>query len=65
MFTGIIKKTGLFKGYRSGKQVMVVEEASIACRLELGESLAVNGVCLSLIQKDGDTLYFNLSKETL
>jgi riboflavin synthase len=44
---------------------MAVEEASIACRLELGESLAVNGVCLSLIQKDGDTLYFNLSKETL
>jgi riboflavin synthase len=65
MFTGIIKKTGLFKGYRSGKQVMAVEEPSIAHRLEVGESLAVNGVCLSLVQKEGDTLYFNLSEETI
>ena len=52
-------------GYRSGKQVMAVKEPSIAQGLEVGESLAVNGVCLSLVQKDGDTLYFNLSEETL
>lgn len=65
MFTGIIKKTGLFKGYRSGKQRMAVEESSIARQLELGESLAVNGVCLSLVKKDRDTLYFSLSEETL
>jgi riboflavin synthase len=65
MFTGIIKYMGLFKGYRSGKQEMALEEPSVAGRLELGESLAVNGVCLSLIQKDRDTLFFNLSEETL
>lgn len=65
MFTGIIKHLGLFKGYRSGKQEMAVEEPSIAARLDLGESLAVNGVCLSLIKKTGDTLFFNLSGETL
>ena len=65
MFTGIIKNQGLFKGYRSGKQEMVVEEPSVASQLELGESLAINGVCLSLIKKDGNTLFFNLSEETL
>jgi len=65
MFTGIIKKTGSFKGYRSGKQMMALEEHETARLLQLGESLAVNGVCLSLIKKEGDTLYFNLSEETL
>ncbi len=65
MFTGIIKYQGLFKGYGSGRQEMVVEEPSVASRLDLGESLAINGVCLSLIKKDRDTLYFNLSEETL
>jgi riboflavin synthase len=33
--------------------------------LRLGDSLAVNGVCLSLIRKEDDLLYFNLSEETL
>ena len=65
MFTGIIKNVGIFKGYRSGKQEMAVESASVANRLDLGESLAINGVCLSLIKKDRDTLFFNLSEETL
>jgi riboflavin synthase len=65
MFTGIIKNQGIFKGYRSGKQEMALEEPSVAGRLDLGESLAINGVCLSLIKKDRDTLFFNLSEETL
>jgi riboflavin synthase len=65
MFTGIIKNQGLFKGYRSGKQEMAVEEPTLAGRLDLGESLAINGVCLSLIKRDRDTLFFNLSEETL
>jgi riboflavin synthase len=65
MFTGIIKNLGLFKGYRSGKQEMAVESPFIASRLDLGESLAINGVCLSLIRKDRNTLFFNLSEETL
>jgi riboflavin synthase len=65
MFTGIIKNMGLFRGYRSGKREMVLEEPSVADRLDLGESLAINGVCLSLIKKDRDSLFFNLSEETL
>jgi riboflavin synthase len=65
MFTGIIKNIGLFRGYRSGKQEMAVESPSMAHRLDLGESLSINGVCLSLIKKDRDTLFFNLSEETI
>lgn len=65
MFTGIINHLGFFKGYRKGKQEMAVQAASIASRIEIGESLSVNGVCLSLINKERDTLFFNLSPETL
>ncbi len=65
MFTGIIKHQGLFKGYRSGKAEIAVETPELSAQLEVGESLAINGVCLSLIRKENDTLFFNLSAETL
>jgi len=65
MFTGIIQNIGLFKGYRQGKQEIAVQAPSLASQIETGESLAVNGVCLSLVRKEKDTLFFNLSPETI
>lgn len=65
MFTGIISHTGIFKEYRIGKQKMVIETPELAARLEIGDSLAVNGVCLSLTRKEKNMLCFDLSKETL
>ena len=65
MFTGIIHHTGLFKGYRQGKQEIVVEALSLSPGIEIGESLAVNGVCLSLTKKEKNRLFFNLSQETI
>lgn len=65
MFTGIISHTGHFKSYLLGKQTLSLEAPSVASSLELGDSLAINGVCLSLIKKEQDVLFFNLSEETL
>lgn len=65
MFTGIIHHIGIFKGYRLGKQELVLEAPDLSSRLERGESLAVNGVCLSLVRSERNSLFFNLSKETL
>ncbi|MCK4646106.1 MAG: riboflavin synthase, partial [Candidatus Aminicenantes bacterium] len=65
MFTGIIHHTGLFKGYRQGKQEIVVEAPALSSRIEIGESLAVNGVCLSLTKNEKNRLFFNLSQETI
>ncbi len=64
MFTGIIHHIGVFKEYRLGKQEMALEAPELFARVERGESLAVNGVCLSLIRKEKNTLFFNLSQET-
>ncbi len=65
MFTGIISHSGIFKGFRQGKKEMIVEASSLASRIDEGESLAVNGVCLSLIRKQKNLLFFSLSQETL
>lgn len=65
MFTGIINHSGLFRGYRQGKQEIVVEAPTLSQQIEIGESLAVNGVCLSLIKKEKNSLFFNLSQETI
>lgn len=65
MFTGIIHHLGRFKGYRRGKQEIAVEVPPGLPRLDTGESISVNGVCLSLIQKERNLFYFNLSQETL
>jgi riboflavin synthase len=64
MFTGIINHLGFFKEYSLGKTVLSIEAPSLMPKLKIGESLAINGVCLSLIKKDKNTLSFNISEET-
>jgi riboflavin synthase len=65
MFTGIIQHIGIFKEYKLGKQKLAIKAPELQSCLEIGDSLAVNGVCLTLMQKDKDTLIFFLSQETL
>ena len=65
MFTGIITRKGEFQGLQKGRREMCLRAPELGGTLGLGDSLAVNGVCLSLIRKDNDLLYFNLSEETL
>jgi riboflavin synthase len=56
---------GLFKGYRQGQKEIIIEAPSLSPGLQIGESVAVNGVCLSLTKKEKHILFFNLSPETL
>ena len=65
MFTGIVSHQGLFRGYRNGRRELVVEAPGLAAKLAPGDSLAIDGVCLSLLASDRDGLRFNLSRETL
>jgi len=64
MFTGIISSIGVFQGYRHGRREILVEAPDAAPKLEIGASLAIDGVCLSLVRRDGSGLVFGLSKET-
>jgi riboflavin synthase len=65
MFTGIIQHLGIFKGYGMGKLELLVEAPVGFPDLPLGESVAVDGVCLSLTRREGRRLAFDLSGETL
>jgi riboflavin synthase len=65
MFTGLITDQGRFRGFRRGRSEMAVEAQALAARIAAGDSVAVNGVCLTLVGADRGVLRFDLSKETL
>jgi riboflavin synthase len=65
MFTGIITHQGFFAGYRSGKRELVVEAPGLAGKVSPGDSVAIDGVCLTLVRAEKNALVFNLSRETL
>lgn len=65
MFTGIVTHQGIFRGYRRGRQELIVEAPGLAPAPEPGGSVSINGVCLSLLGSERDGLRFNLSRETL
>ena len=64
MFTGIISHQGRFRGYRKGRSEMSVEAPGLAGKLAAGDSVAVNGACLTLAGTDRGALRFDLSRET-
>ena len=65
MFTGIITARGAFRGYRKGRTALLVEAPGLAAKLAPGDSLAVDGVCLTVAAKERTGLLFDLSRETL
>jgi riboflavin synthase len=65
MFTGIIEKQARVVANlttENGRRLII--NAAFA-NLEIGESIAVNGVCLTLIAVAADNLHFEVSPETL
>ncbi len=67
MFTGIIEAVGTVAALEPrGSQVQVVVEApSIASGVRVGDSIAVNGACLTVTKIAGALLHFDAVRETL
>jgi riboflavin synthase len=65
MFTGIITEVGSIRAVARGSASMTLEIACGYARLELGESIAVNGVCLTVAEVRSGGFVANLSAETL
>jgi riboflavin synthase len=69
MFTGIIAERGRIREIRptagNDSAVLVVEAARTAEGLELGASLAVDGVCLTATAVDGQLVSIDVMGETL
>lgn len=66
MFSGIIEGTGEIKtlNERNGKVQLEVLAHFAIDDIEIGESLAVNGCCLTVTSRLGNTFWADLGKET-
>lgn len=65
MFTGLIVATAALVRLEKNNRPVLTIRAALDKALAIGDSLAVNGVCLTLIEKKGDLLRFNLAAPTL
>ncbi len=66
MFTGLINHLGRFRGFRLGEREMLVEAPkALVSAVKEGDSLAVNGVCLTVTGIRADRLTFTVSRETI
>jgi riboflavin synthase len=67
VFTGIIEEIGTVReAARKGDVTRLAVAAAVACEgSDLGASVAVNGVCLTVVARASDELVFELGPETL
>jgi riboflavin synthase len=67
MFTGIIEETGLVQSVRKGRESaeILISAPRIAASLGIGDSIAVNGVCLTVIRSGAEGFTADLSAETM
>lgn len=66
MFTGLVESIGSVRSLeRRGDAARLTLETPLAPALSLGESLAVNGCCLTVTATDGGSASFDLLGETL
>ncbi len=66
MFTGLVESTGRVRSLeRRGEQARLSLEIPFAAELEMGESVAVNGCCLTVAGMDAAGADFDLLAQTL
>ena len=63
MFTGIIEERG--RAVAVGGTKLEVQGPKVAGDAAVGDSIAVNGVCLTVAAREGEVLAFDVAKETL
>jgi len=67
MFSGIVEvmaEVVTVKEEPPGKRLML-REAAMAAEAKLGDSIAINGCCLTVVEVDGERLSFEAGPETL
>ncbi|MDD5069246.1 MAG: riboflavin synthase [Candidatus Omnitrophica bacterium] len=67
MFTGIVREVGSVAGKikRSSLTKFIVKAKEISKIAELSDSIALNGVCLTVISKNKDLISFDVVEATL
>ncbi len=67
MFTGIVQEIGIFRKIeKTGRSCRLeIRSSAISKSVKTGDSVSVNGVCLTVVAKSKDTLTFDVMAETL
>jgi len=67
MFTGLIEALGVVASIDETGQgrVLTIVQKSLSPQLAIGESIAVNGACLTVVEKDSESFRFQVGPETL
>jgi riboflavin synthase len=68
MFTGIIEEVGavkLVKGSANGAKKLFIGCSRVLDDLKIGDSLAVNGVCLTIVERDDEQVAVEAVEETV
>ncbi len=67
MFTGIIEETGIIRQIAKGEKssVLTIEAKKVLEGTQIGDSIAVNGICLTVISLDSDTFCADVMAETM
>lgn len=67
MFTGLVQALGTIREVTEGQggRRLRIAEPSIAPSIQRGESISVNGACLTVVACEGDVFDFEVGPETL
>jgi len=67
MFTGLIESVCRVTSVQSGYGTMKIgiDIGDLAAKVKIGDSIAVNGACLTVTAIEGKTAYFDVSGETI
>jgi riboflavin synthase len=66
VFTGLVEEVGRVSGLEAGEMFRLSLSANRTVEgTRVGDSVSVNGVCLTVNERDGDTLVFSAMPETL
>lgn len=67
MFTGIVEEIGTVKSLRLGgpENTLHIVARDVLLEMAIGDSIAVNGVCLTVAQRDASSFMAGLMPETL
>ena len=63
MFSGIVEKTGTIIDFK--KDILTIQESSISKELQISESIAIDGICLTVIDKQGTNFKVQVTPETV
>src|SRR5579864_7535449 len=67
MFTGLVEALGTVKSLTAADdgRLLAIAEPRLAPQLAMGESVAVNGACLTVVDRSVETFSFQVGPETL